>query len=82
MDLGVNISEDQNWLGPVKEALKSRIASFPAQEIRFNLMAIVTDRKMVYEGRVSQLEEKKDAAALKMGEINCRTRGDKIYVYT
>ena len=70
MDLGVNVEEDQNWLVPVKEALKSRIASFPAQEIRFNLMAIVTDRKMVYEGRVTECEEQKDAAVLKMGEIN------------
>ena len=67
VDLGVDITEGHNWLVPVKEALMSRIASFPAQEIRFNLMAIVTDRKMVYEGRINECEEQKDTAALKMG---------------
>ena len=54
---------------PVKAALMARVASFPIQEIRFNLMALITDRKMVCERKISELEETRNAAALKMGEI-------------
>ena len=69
VDLGVSVEENQNWLVPVKEALKTRIASFPAQEIRFNLLALITDRKLVCERKINEFEEQKNAAALKMGEF-------------
>ena len=69
VDLGVSIEENQNWLIPVKKVLQARIDSFPEQEIRFNLMAIISNRRMVCERRISECEQKKDAAALRMGEI-------------
>ena len=65
----MSIEDNQNWLAPVKTALQARIDSFPEQEIRFNLMVIVSNRKMVYERRINECEQRKDAAALRMGEI-------------
>ena len=65
----MSVEENQNWLIPVKKALQSRIDSFPEQEIRFNLMAIVSNRRMVYERKINECEQRKDAAALRMGEI-------------
>ena len=38
-------------------------SSFAADEIHFNLMAIVSDRKMIYEKEIAELEKRKERAA-------------------
>ena len=37
--------------------------SYTTDEIHFNLMAIVADRKRLFEKEIKELEEKRDAAA-------------------
>ena len=38
-------------------------SSFAADEIHFNLMAIVSDRRMIYEKEIAELEKRKEQAA-------------------
>ncbi|XP_070531667.1 ubiquitin carboxyl-terminal hydrolase isozyme L5-like [Ptychodera flava] len=60
---------DQNdWLKLVKPVIEQRMQKYSAEEIHFNLMAIVSDRKMVYkrdkeklEARLAALQNKEEA---------------------
>ncbi|XP_059059850.1 ubiquitin carboxyl-terminal hydrolase isozyme L5-like [Achroia grisella] len=45
----------QDWLDVVTPIIKKRINVYIEGEIRFNLMALVSNRKMVYERRLDQL---------------------------
>ncbi|XP_071948052.1 ubiquitin carboxyl-terminal hydrolase isozyme L5-like [Antedon mediterranea] len=56
IDLGKCDQDD--WLKTATPAIEERISKYNAEEIHFNLMAIVSDLKMVYEQKLSQLAEK------------------------
>nr|CAG4644148.1 EOG090X0A33 [Lepidurus arcticus] len=60
MDLGP-ISGD-NWLETVKPIIEKRIQRYTEGEIHFNLMAVVSDRKILYERELAQLEAKEKNA--------------------
>lgn len=78
VDLG---SCDQvEWIKTVRPVLEKRMSSYTADEIHFNLLAIVGDRKKLYEKEISSLEVRKELAAQKiqtlLGEEGEAMEGD------
>ncbi|XP_069497176.1 ubiquitin carboxyl-terminal hydrolase isozyme L5 isoform X2 [Ambystoma mexicanum] len=53
IDLGPCNQED--WISAVRPVIEKRIQKYSEGEIRFNLMAIVTDRKRIYEEKIAYL---------------------------
>lgn len=45
-----------DWIGAVRPVIEKRIQKYSEGEIRFNLMAIVSDRKMIYEQKIAELQ--------------------------
>ncbi|XP_077013390.1 ubiquitin carboxyl-terminal hydrolase isozyme L5 isoform X3 [Tamandua tetradactyla] len=54
IDLGVCNQDD--WINAVRPVIEKRIQKYSEGEIRFNLMAIVSDRKMIYEQKIAELQ--------------------------
>ncbi|XP_042321021.1 ubiquitin carboxyl-terminal hydrolase isozyme L5 isoform X2 [Sceloporus undulatus] len=54
IDLGVCNQDD--WISAVRPVIEKRIQKYSEGEIRFNLMAIVSDRKMIYEQKIVELQ--------------------------
>ncbi|XP_065830119.1 ubiquitin carboxyl-terminal hydrolase isozyme L5-like [Oscarella lobularis] len=50
---------ERSWFSLCREVLQKRIESFKANEIHFNLMAIVSDQRMLYAKLAQKLEEDK-----------------------
>ncbi|TFK14662.1 rap guanine nucleotide exchange factor 4-like [Platysternon megacephalum] len=55
IDLGVCNQDD--WISAVRPVIEKRIQKYSEGEIRFNLMAIVSDRKMIYEQKIAELQQ-------------------------
>ncbi|TKC47172.1 hypothetical protein EI555_009156, partial [Monodon monoceros] len=53
-DLGVCHQDD--WISAVRPVIEKRIHKYSEGEIQFNLMAIVSDRKMIYEQKIEELQ--------------------------
>ncbi|KAL3276173.1 hypothetical protein HHI36_020892, partial [Cryptolaemus montrouzieri] len=68
IDLGP-IPTDSEWTDVVRPIIEKRIQKYSEGEIHFNLMAIVSDRKMLYERQIEalqkQIEETGDVETLK-----------------
>lgn len=64
IDLGK--CDSQNWLKSVHPVLDRRMQSFESDEVGFNLLAIVTDRKLVYHKKIDELRDRVERAATKM----------------
>uniref|UniRef100_A0A1I8ASP8 Ubiquitin carboxyl-terminal hydrolase n=1 Tax=Steinernema glaseri TaxID=37863 RepID=A0A1I8ASP8_9BILA len=72
IDLGA-IGENGDWLSHVKPIIAQRIENYSKGEIHFNLMGVVTDKKMKLQRRLAELESigtPDDQQALEM----CRLR--------
>ncbi|XP_072430015.1 ubiquitin carboxyl-terminal hydrolase isozyme L5 isoform X3 [Chiloscyllium punctatum] len=54
IDLGACNQDD--WVSAVRPVIEKRIQKYSEGEIRFNLMAIVSDRKMIYERKIKDLQ--------------------------
>uniref|UniRef100_A0A8C2HSD6 Ubiquitin carboxyl-terminal hydrolase n=1 Tax=Cyprinus carpio TaxID=7962 RepID=A0A8C2HSD6_CYPCA len=54
IDLGACDQDD--WISAVRPVIEKRIQKYSEGEIRFNLMAIVSDRKMIYEKKIVELQ--------------------------
>ena len=54
IDLGACNQDD--WISAVRPVIGKRIQKYSEGEIRFNLMAIVSDRKMIYEQKIAELQ--------------------------
>uniref|UniRef100_S4RZB2 Ubiquitin carboxyl-terminal hydrolase n=1 Tax=Petromyzon marinus TaxID=7757 RepID=S4RZB2_PETMA len=61
IDLGACDQED--WVKSVRPVIERRIQRYTEGEIRFSLMAVVSDRRMIYERRIAELQ-----AGLTQGE--------------
>lgn len=46
------------------------LPSFESDEVRFNLMALVTDHKLVYQRQMKAIQERVEAAATKVGRLD------------
>uniref|UniRef100_A0A0L8G8D1 UCH37-like C-terminal domain-containing protein n=1 Tax=Octopus bimaculoides TaxID=37653 RepID=A0A0L8G8D1_OCTBM len=55
MMMGV-VDENADWLDVVRPVIEKRIQKYHNDEIHFNLMAIVSDRKMLYERKMKDFE--------------------------
>lgn len=54
IDLGA-VGADQDWLNVVRPIIEKRMEKYSEGEIHFNLMAIVSDRQMIYQRQMEQL---------------------------
>ncbi|XP_056011366.1 ubiquitin carboxyl-terminal hydrolase isozyme L5-like [Ostrea edulis] len=55
VDLGA-VPADTDWLDVVRPVLEKRMQKYSTDEIHFNLMAIVSDRKALYQKRLKELQ--------------------------
>jgi len=55
IDLG-SLDGADDWLQKVRPVIERRIQRYNQDEIHFNLMAVISDRKMHYEKKISQLQ--------------------------
>lgn len=53
--------EGDNWLDVVRPVIEKRIQKYSEGEIHFNLMAIVSDRQMLYQRQLNELISSEDA---------------------
>lgn len=56
-DLGP-IAEGTDWVATARPHIEKRMAKYATGEIHFNLMAMVSDQKMIYTRRVAELQAK------------------------
>ncbi|EFO15265.1 ubiquitin carboxy terminal hydrolase UCH-L5 [Loa loa] len=69
LDLGA-IREGEDWLDAVRPIINARIRKYSAGEIHFNLMAVISDRKMKYQKRLTELAELTMETDSKVEEMN------------
>ncbi|XP_033727620.1 ubiquitin carboxyl-terminal hydrolase isozyme L5-like [Pecten maximus] len=68
VDLGA-IPGETDWLTLVRPVLEKRMQKYSTDEIHFNLMAIVSDRRSVYERRVAELTARLQDDAMETDNI-------------
>ncbi|KAK7871489.1 hypothetical protein R5R35_010209 [Gryllus longicercus] len=56
IDLGA-VPSEADWLDIVRPKIEKRIRKYNEGEIHFNLMAIVSDRKMTFEKKIQQIQK-------------------------
>lgn len=49
------VGEGQQWLEVVKPIIEKRIQKYSAGEIHFNLMAVCTDRQLIYNQQIEEI---------------------------
>uniref|UniRef100_U5EXX5 Ubiquitin carboxyl-terminal hydrolase n=1 Tax=Corethrella appendiculata TaxID=1370023 RepID=U5EXX5_9DIPT len=54
IDLGA-VAPDQNWIDVVRPIIEKRIQKYSEGEIHFNLMALVSDRQLIYQRQIDEL---------------------------
>lgn len=54
LDLGA-VGDGQDWLNVVRPIIEKRMKKYSEGEIHFNLMAVVSDRQMIYQRRIDDL---------------------------
>lgn len=63
LDLGP-IPSSSDWLTVVQPVIQRRIQKYSEGEIHFNLMALVSDRKMIIERSIAQLQKEMDESSM------------------
>ncbi|CAH0547192.1 unnamed protein product [Brassicogethes aeneus] len=63
IDLGA-IPAETEWTDVVRPIIEKRIQRYSEGEIHFNLMAIVSDRKMIYERQIETLEKQTEEGGM------------------
>lgn len=64
-DLGP-ITDATDWISTARPHIEKRMAKYATGEIHFNLMAVVSDRKMIYSKQIKELESKEVTEAVKL----------------
>jgi len=56
------VASQERWIDDVQPFIQQRIERYSANEIRFNLMALIRDRRVVYREEIGHLEGQSSAA--------------------
>ncbi|XP_013398695.1 ubiquitin carboxyl-terminal hydrolase isozyme L5 [Lingula anatina] len=72
IDLGA-IPKDTDWIVKARPEIEKRIQKYNADEIHFNLMALISDRKMMYERQLVEIQEK-----VKDGSLDTAAANDEV----
>lgn len=59
-----------NWVDEVQPFIQQRIEQYSATEIRFNLLALIRDRREVYREEIDRLEAEKSRTAMDATHID------------
>ncbi|CAG5118840.1 unnamed protein product, partial [Candidula unifasciata] len=68
IDLGP-IPADKDWIHVVRPIIEKRMQKYSADEIHFNLMALVSDRKRAYTKRLQELTSLVENSGLTAGDV-------------
>lgn len=60
VDLGA-VGPNQNWIDVVRPIIEKRMQKYNEGEIHFNLMAVVSDRQMIYSRKYEKLVDSKES---------------------
>ena len=60
------IPQKGDWLDVVRPIIEKRIKKYSEGEIHFNLMAIVSDRKMIYERKIEELQKQLEESGMEV----------------
>ncbi|OMH86011.1 Ubiquitin carboxyl-terminal hydrolase isozyme L5 [Zancudomyces culisetae] len=55
-------NDKTSWIDAAVEEIRRRMESFQGEEIRFNLMAVVKDKRVMYKEKIGQLEKQLESA--------------------
>lgn len=69
IDLGA-VQADKDWLDIVTPIIQKRIEKYSQGEIHFNLMAIVSDRKMTYSRRIEEITKQIQAGGMETDDLH------------
>lgn len=58
------IPADKNWTDVFRDVIKSRIEKYNEGEIHFSLMALVTDRKMMFEKQIADISKEAEESGM------------------
>jgi ubiquitin carboxyl-terminal hydrolase L5 len=84
IDLGPLPEDGNHWIELARPVIEARIQKYNDGEIHFNLMAVVSDRKMIFERQLKELEAKSkgsmetDQALLEMNDLRERIHEEEL----
>lgn len=64
------VAPDQDWLDVVRPIIVKRINVYTEGEIRINLMALVSDRKMIYQRQLDELLNETQMLGMETDEVD------------
>ncbi|XP_067686534.1 ubiquitin carboxyl-terminal hydrolase isozyme L5-like [Haliotis asinina] len=68
VDLGA-VPANSDWLDLVRPVIEKRMQKYSTDEIHFNLMAVVSDKKMMYEKKLKELSNKMESGGMVTDDI-------------
>ncbi|XP_022131006.1 ubiquitin carboxyl-terminal hydrolase isozyme L5 [Pieris rapae] len=74
------VGPDQDWLDVVRPIILKRINTYTEGEIHFNLMALVSNRKMIYERQIDELITENHMLGMDSGDIENEVRRLKMLI--
>lgn len=63
-------ASEENWLERVRPLIQQRIETYSTREVRFNLMAVIEDRRMALQAELAAAEKEKN---MTVGKVQCRS---------
>ncbi|XP_020897465.1 ubiquitin carboxyl-terminal hydrolase isozyme L5, partial [Exaiptasia diaphana] len=68
----------ENWLNVCSPIIEARMQKYSSEEIRFNLMAIISDRKMIFLKQIDTLNAKKQHFLEKIQEMKSKSNQEGV----